>query len=68
LAKLRALRGDMKVLIAVDGGVNPANSPDLARAGANVLAAGSPALQGTRTDADNVAALRANVISCANSV
>lgn len=68
VAKLRALRGGLGFLIGVDGGVNPANAAELARAGADVLVAGAAVFQGAGTYAENIAALRADVSSCASSV
>lgn len=41
ISRLAAMRGDRKFLIEVDGGVDPANTPDLVRAGADALVSGS---------------------------
>ncbi len=60
IAELRALIGDRAIDLEVDGGVTPDNAGEIARAGANVLVAGSAAFKGGRTAyAANVAAIRA---------
>ncbi len=55
--QLRALLGGRDVLLSVDGGVNQRNAGDLARAGADVLVAGS-AIFATADPAQAVRALR----------
>jgi ribulose-phosphate 3-epimerase len=59
VARLRAMAGGRDIDIEVDGGVTPDNAARLARAGANVLVAGSAVFKGGR-DAyrANIAALR----------
>ena len=46
IAAVRALFGGRPIDIEVDGGVTPANAADVARAGANVLVAGSAVFKG----------------------
>ncbi|MFN3644746.1 MAG: ribulose-phosphate 3-epimerase [Gemmobacter sp.] len=66
-AKVRALRGmigDRPVHIEIDGGVTPATAPLVARAGADVLVAGSAVFKGGSADdpapyGANIAAIRA---------
>lgn len=41
ISRLAAMRGHRDILIEVDGGVDPDNTPDLVRAGADVLVSGS---------------------------
>jgi ribulose-phosphate 3-epimerase len=50
--------GTRKIAIEVDGGVTPETAPALARAGANILVAGSAVFKGTGDYAENIAALR----------
>jgi len=58
VARVREMIGSRKIAIEVDGGVTPANAQALARAGANVLVAGSSIFKGEGTYAENIAALR----------
>ena len=65
-AKIRALRaliGDRPIHIEIDGGVTPETAPLVARAGADVLVAGSAVFKGGTVDAPeaygaNIAAIR----------
>jgi ribulose-phosphate 3-epimerase len=50
--------GARSIHLEVDGGVTPGNAGDCARAGADVLVAGSAVFQGGAY-AENIAALRA---------
>jgi ribulose-phosphate 3-epimerase len=60
LREMRAIIGDRPIDLEIDGGVTPDNAAEIARAGANVLVAGSAAFKGGRaTYAANVAAIRA---------
>jgi ribulose-phosphate 3-epimerase len=60
VARLRALAGGRPIDIEVDGGVTPETAPLVARAGANVLVAGSAVFKGGNVDAyrANIAAIR----------
>jgi ribulose-phosphate 3-epimerase len=60
IARLRALAGARPIDIEVDGGITPENAPLVARAGANVLVAGSAVFSGGKPDAyrANIAAIR----------
>jgi len=60
VARLRALCGMRPIDIEVDGGVTPETAPLIARAGANVLVAGSAVFKGGSQDAyrANIAAIR----------
>jgi len=60
VARLRALCGMRPVDIEVDGGITPDNAAEVARAGANVLVAGSAVFKGGKADAyrANIAAIR----------
>jgi ribulose-phosphate 3-epimerase len=60
VARLRALAGGRPIDIEVDGGVTPETAPQVARAGANVLVAGSAVFKGGNPDAyrANIAAIR----------
>jgi ribulose-phosphate 3-epimerase len=60
IARLRALAGGRDIDIEVDGGVTPETAPLIARAGANVLVAGSAVFKGGNADAyrANIAAIR----------
>jgi ribulose-phosphate 3-epimerase len=60
IARLRALAGDRPIDIGVDGGITPETAPLVARAGANVLVAGSAVFKGGKPEAyrANMAALR----------
>jgi ribulose-phosphate 3-epimerase len=60
VARLRALAGGRPIDIEVDGGVTPETAPDIVRAGANVLVAGSAVFKGGNGDhyRANIAAIR----------
>ncbi len=60
IARLRALAGARPIDIEVDGGITPDTAPQVARAGANVLVAGSAVFKGGTADAykANIAAIR----------
>jgi ribulose-phosphate 3-epimerase len=60
LARVRALAGGRPIDIEVDGGITPETAPLVARAGANVLVAGSAVFKGGTIDAyrKNIAAIR----------
>jgi len=59
IARARALAGARPIDIEVDGGVTPDNAAAVARAGANVLVAGSAVFKGgPATYAKNIAAIR----------
>src|SRR5436853_2363995 len=60
VARLAALVGTRPIDIEVDGGVTPEHAATLARAGANVLVAGSAVFKGGKPDAyrSNIAAIR----------
>jgi ribulose-phosphate 3-epimerase len=60
IARLRALAGGRPIDIEVDGGITPETAPLVARAGANVLVAGSAVFRGSTADAyrKNIAAIR----------
>ncbi len=57
IAAVRALVGARPIDIEVDGGITPANAPDVVRAGANVLVAGSAVFKGGQYKA-NIDAIR----------
>jgi ribulose-phosphate 3-epimerase len=62
-AKIRRLRQMLDAIgstadLEVDGGVKPGNAAEIARAGANVLVAGSAIFGGPCSIADNIAAFR----------
>ncbi|HMM10132.1 MAG TPA: ribulose-phosphate 3-epimerase [Paracoccus solventivorans] len=62
--RLRAMIGDRPVHIEIDGGVDPTTAPGLARAGADVLVAGSAVFRGGSVSnsapyGENIAAIRA---------
>lgn len=66
LDKVRRLRKmlnekNLRIPIAVDGGINPQTAPLAARAGARVLVAGSSVFNSNASVAENIAALRASV-------
>lgn len=58
--RVKALIGDRPIHIEIDGGVTPETAPAVARAGANVLVAGSAVFKGGSKDAyaGNIAAIR----------
>jgi ribulose-phosphate 3-epimerase len=59
VARARALAGGRPIDIEIDGGVTPDNAEAVARAGANVLVAGSAAFKGgPPAYAKNIAAIR----------
>jgi ribulose-phosphate 3-epimerase len=60
IARLKALAGGRPIDIEVDGGITPETAPLVARAGANVLVAGSAVFKGGTPDAyrKNIAAIR----------
>jgi ribulose-phosphate 3-epimerase len=60
IARLRALAGGRPIDIEVDGGITAETAPQVARAGANVLVAGSAVFKGGNSDAyrSNIAAIR----------
>jgi ribulose-phosphate 3-epimerase len=60
IARLRALAGGRPIDIEVDGGITPETAPLVARAGANVLVAGSAVFRGGTAEAyrKNIAAIR----------
>jgi len=60
IERLRALAGARPIDIEVDGGITPETAPLVARAGANVLVAGSAVFRGGNADAyrANIAAIR----------
>lgn len=57
IAKLKAMIDDRPIDLEVDGGVNPETAPLVAKAGANVLVAGS-AVFGDGKYGDNISAIR----------
>jgi len=60
IARLRAMAGGRPIDIEVDGGITPETAPDVVRAGANVLVAGSAVFKGGTQDAyrANISAIR----------
>jgi ribulose-phosphate 3-epimerase len=60
IARLSALVGNRPIDIEVDGGITPDNAAMVARAGANVLVAGSAVFKGGKADSyrANIAAIR----------
>jgi ribulose-phosphate 3-epimerase len=60
ISRLRALVGARAIDVEVDGGITPEIAPLVARAGANVLVAGSAVLKGGKPDnyRANIAAIR----------
>jgi ribulose-phosphate 3-epimerase len=58
IARVRAMIGGRAIHLEVDGGVTCDNASDCARAGADVLVAGSAVFRGG-TYAQNIAAIRA---------
>jgi ribulose-phosphate 3-epimerase len=60
ISRLRALAGSRPIEIAVDGGITPETAALVARAGANVLVAGSAVFKGGNAEAyrTNIAAIR----------
>jgi ribulose-phosphate 3-epimerase len=58
IERVRAMIGARPIHLEVDGGVTPDNAGDCARAGADVLVAGSAVFKGGKY-AENIAAIRA---------
>jgi ribulose-phosphate 3-epimerase len=59
VARLRAMAGGRPIDIEVDGGVTPQTAPEIVRAGANVLVAGSAVFKGgAAAYGANIAAIR----------
>lgn len=60
ISRLRALAGGRPIDIEVDGGITPETAPEVIRAGANVLVAGSAVFKGGTQDAyrANISAIR----------
>ena len=60
IARLRALAGGRAIDIEVDGGITPETAPQVVRAGANVLVAGSAVFKGGKPEnyRANIAAIR----------
>ena len=60
IARIKAMIGGRPIDIEVDGGVTPETAPLVAKAGANVLVAGSAVFKGGAEDSyrDNIAAIR----------
>ena len=60
ISRLRALAGSRPIDIEVDGGITPETAPLVARAGANVLVAGSAVFKGGSAESyrANIAAIR----------
>jgi ribulose-phosphate 3-epimerase len=60
IERLRALAGGRPIDIEVDGGITPETAGEVARAGANVLVAGSAVFKGGKTEnyRANIAAIR----------
>ena len=60
ISRLRALAGARPIDIEVDGGITPDTAPAVARAGANVLVAGSAVFKGAKPESyrANIAAIR----------
>ncbi len=59
VARIKAMIGSRPIDIEIDGGVTPETAPLVARAGANVLVAGSAVFKGgTAAYAGNIAAIR----------
>lgn len=54
IARLRAMIGDRPIHIQVDGGIDPETAPLVARAGADVLVAGSAVFRGGSVEAPEV--------------
>lgn len=54
IARLRGMIGDRPIHIQVDGGVDPVTAPLVAKAGADVLVAGSAVFKGGSVDAPGV--------------
>jgi ribulose-phosphate 3-epimerase len=59
IARLRRFIGDRPIHLEVDGGVNPDTAAVVAKAGANVLVAGSAVFRGGKYR-ENISAIRAS--------
>ena len=70
IAWLKALVGERPIDIEVDGGITPETAPEVARAGANVLVAGSAVFKGGTPEAyrANIAAIRTAAASARGEV
>ena len=62
VARIREMIGDRPIDLQVDGGVNPQTAADVAKAGANVLVAGSAVFKEGRYE-ENIAAIRKAAIA-----
>jgi ribulose-phosphate 3-epimerase len=62
IARIRAMIGQRPIALEVDGGVTPETAGACAKAGANVLVAGSAVFKGGRY-AENIAAIRAAAVA-----
>lgn len=60
VARVKAMIGDRPIDIEIDGGVSPKTTPQLVKAGANVLVAGSAVFKGGSEEhyRDNITAIR----------
>jgi ribulose-phosphate 3-epimerase len=59
IARVRAMIGDRPIELEIDGGATPETAPLAAKAGANVLVAGSAVFKGgPAAYADNISAIR----------
>lgn len=60
VARVKAMIGDRPIDIEIDGGVSPLTTPQLVKAGANVLVAGSAVFKGGSEEhyRDNITAIR----------
>ena len=60
VSRIKQMIGDRPIHIEIDGGVTPETAPLVAKAGANVLVAGSAVFKGGAEDSyrDNIAAIR----------
>jgi ribulose-phosphate 3-epimerase len=65
ITKLRSMIGDREVHIEIDGGVDPKTAPLVAKAGANVLVAGSAVFKGGSVS--NPASYGANISAIRNA-
>jgi ribulose-phosphate 3-epimerase len=66
IARIRAMIGERDIRLEVDGGVSPATAGAIAKAGADVLVAGSAVFKGTGAQgyAANIAAIRKAAEGC----
>ena len=58
IARVRSMIGSLPIQLEVDGGITPDTAAACAKAGANVLVAGSAVFKDSKY-ADNIAAIRA---------